>query len=171
GADHGFIQVDVLDLDIGDLHAPGGGVLIEHLLDGGVELVPLRKQLVHLVLARDRTQRSLRELTGRLVGVHHLQHGLLGIDDTEVDHGADLDRDVVARDHVLLGHVQHHGAQLELAHVLHGWQHQAHARTFHAGEPAKGEHHAALIFLEDAQRAGDQYQHDDDDDDQGRIHV
>src|SRR5580700_223133 len=42
GADHALVEVDALELDIGDLDAPGLGLLVEHVLDTGIELVALR---------------------------------------------------------------------------------------------------------------------------------
>src|SRR3546814_9074832 len=58
GADHRFVDVDMLDLDIGDLDPPGVGLGVEDLLDVGVELVALGELVVQFVLAEDRTQRS-----------------------------------------------------------------------------------------------------------------
>ena len=42
GAHHGVVQVHVLDLDGGDLDAPGVGLLVEHRLDVEVQLFALR---------------------------------------------------------------------------------------------------------------------------------
>src|SRR5579863_2495268 len=41
GADHALVEVDALDLDVGDLDAPGFGLLVEHVLDASIELVAL----------------------------------------------------------------------------------------------------------------------------------
>ena len=38
-ADHALVEIDLLDLDIRDLDAPGLGLLVEHLLNVGIELV------------------------------------------------------------------------------------------------------------------------------------
>src|SRR5579884_3653253 len=111
GADHALVDVDVLDLDIGDLDAPGVGLRVEDLLDVVVELVALGEHLVELVLAEHGTQRGLRELAGGGEKILDLDDRLVGVDDAEIDHRIDLDRDVVARDHVLARHVVHDGAQ------------------------------------------------------------
>ena len=50
GADHAFIEIHILDLDVGDLDSPGLGVLIEDLLDIRVQFVA--SQLVGVVMAR-----------------------------------------------------------------------------------------------------------------------
>ena len=63
--DHAFVEVDVLDLDIGNLDAPRVGLRVEHLLDVGVQPVALGEHLVEIVLAQHRTQRGLRELARR----------------------------------------------------------------------------------------------------------
>ena len=56
----------MLDLDVGDLDAPGIGLRVEDLLDVDVELLALGQHLVEVVLAEHRAQRRLRELAGRL---------------------------------------------------------------------------------------------------------
>jgi hypothetical protein len=50
-ADHALVDVDVLDLDIGDLDPPNVGRRVEDLLDVAVEPIALGQQLVELVLA------------------------------------------------------------------------------------------------------------------------
>ena len=52
----------MLDLDIRDLDAPGLGLLVEHLLNVCIELVPLSHHLVEIVLTQDPAQVGLREL-------------------------------------------------------------------------------------------------------------
>ena len=76
------------------------------------------EQLVQLGLAEHRAQRGLRELAGGVEVVLHLHHRALRVDDAEVDHRVDLDRDVVAGDHVLRRHVEHHGAQGDPHHPV-----------------------------------------------------
>jgi hypothetical protein len=109
-ADHALVDVDMLDLDVGDLDAPLVGLVIEDLLDIAVELVPLGQHLVQLVLAEHRSQRRLGQLAGGERVVLDPVDGLLGLDHPEVDHGVHLDRDVVARDDVLGRHVLDDGA-------------------------------------------------------------
>src|SRR3546814_3130820 len=40
------------------------------------------------------------------------------IDHPKIDHRADADGDIVARDHVLCGHVEHHRPQIHADHLL-----------------------------------------------------
>jgi len=70
------------------------------------------------VLSEHRAQRRLRELARRIEEIRHLDHGLLRIDDAEIHHRVHFHRNVVARDHVLRRHVEHHGAQV---HFHHCW--------------------------------------------------
>ncbi len=59
GAHHGLVDIDMLDLDIGDLDAPGVGLGVQRLLDIQIERFPLGQHLVQFVLAQYRTQRGL----------------------------------------------------------------------------------------------------------------
>ncbi|MNI91573.1 hypothetical protein D3C73_1492580 [compost metagenome] len=45
-ADHRFVEVHVLDLDVGHLDAPGIGLGIKHLLDIDVQPFALGQQLI-----------------------------------------------------------------------------------------------------------------------------
>ena len=54
-ADHALIEVDVLDLDVGNLVAPGFRVLVQDDLNIGIELLALGKHVVELVLAQHGT--------------------------------------------------------------------------------------------------------------------
>jgi len=86
-------------------------VRVEHLLDFAVGALALAEELVQLHLAEDGAQRGLRELADGVEAVLHLEHGIVGVDDAEVDDGVDLLADVAAGDDVLRGHVVRHGAQ------------------------------------------------------------
>jgi hypothetical protein len=55
-AHHRLVEVDVLDLDVGDLDAPGVGLGVEHLLDVEVQAFALGQHLVELVLAQHGAQ-------------------------------------------------------------------------------------------------------------------
>src|SRR5262245_3944306 len=156
GAHHRLVQVDVLDLDRGDLDAPRFGLHIERLLDVDVELLALGQQPVELVLAEHRAQRRLRELAGRDEEVRDLDDRLLRIDHAKVDHGVDLDRDVVAGDHVLRRDVEHHRAQLDAHHLLDDGPDHDQARPLHHPETPELEHHAALVLAQDPERPGDE---------------
>ena len=164
GADHALVEVDVLDLDVGHLDPPVIGTLVENRLNIGVELVALGKHVVELVLAEYRSQRRLRELAGRLENVGDPDDGLLGIDDAEVDHGVDLHRNVVARDHVLGRHVEDDDAQVDLDHLLDSREQDDEARALDALETTEEEDHAALVLLQDLENVVGQYDQERDDD-------
>ena len=158
GADHALVQVHVLDLDVGDLDAPGVGLLVEDALDVLVELVALGEHLVQLVLAEHRAQRGLCQLAGGHVIVLHLNDHALRIDHPEVDHRVDLDRDVVARDDVLARHIHDDRAQVHPHHLLHDRDDDHQSRPLHLPEAAEQEHHAPLILAQDPKRVQDQRQ-------------
>ena len=62
---HAVGQLDVFELDQGDLHAPLGGRDIEDLTDVEIDLVGLGKRLIQGVLADDLAQRRLGDLVDR----------------------------------------------------------------------------------------------------------
>src|SRR5205085_6461255 len=135
---------------------------VERFLYVEVQLLPLRQKPVELMLAQHRAQRGLRELAGGAEKIDHLYHGFLRIDHTEVNDGVHFHRYVVAGDHVLRRHVQHHDAQIHFHHLLHEGNQEEQSRSFHRPEAPQLKHHAALVFAQDADRPH-HHQHDDDD--------
>ncbi len=51
--DHRFIEIDMLELHVGDLDAPGVRLFIEDLLNIHVDLIPLSQHLIEIVLSND----------------------------------------------------------------------------------------------------------------------
>ena len=134
-----------------------------------VELVALGQHLVELVLAEHRAQRGLRQLAGRGHEVLDLDDRALGIDDAEIEHRIDLHRDVVARDHVLRRHVLHDHAQIDPHHLLHEGDEDDQARPLDPGEAPEREDDAALVFPQDANRRGQEHDHDERQDQIGDV--
>jgi hypothetical protein len=64
--DHAVIEVDALDLNVGDLDTPGISLFVEHILDVDVELVSLGEHLIEVVLAQYGTQRGLSWLVASM---------------------------------------------------------------------------------------------------------
>src|SRR5262249_37182346 len=62
--DHALVEIDALDLHGRDLDTPPLGLLVEHVLDVGIELVALGQHLIEIVLAQHPAQRGLRKLAG-----------------------------------------------------------------------------------------------------------
>ena len=62
GSLHFGRQVDVLDLDHGNLDPPGIGVLVQDLLELVIESLPLTQEVIQLHLPQDRAQRGLGQL-------------------------------------------------------------------------------------------------------------
>jgi len=103
----------------------------------------------------------MRQLAGRAQKVRDLDDRSLRVDDAEVEDGVDLDRDIVARDHVLRRHVLHHDPQIDLHHLLREPNENDETGALHSGEATQCEDDAALIFPQDANRRREK--HDDDD--------
>src|SRR6185436_5069889 len=158
---HGFIEIDILDLYGGDLDAPDVGLLIENFLDVRVKPVPFGEHLVQFVLAEHRAKRGLRQLAGRGHVIADLDDRALGIDDAEVKNGIDLDRNIVARNHVLRRHDLYHHPEIDLHHLLYERDQDDQSRALHAGEAAEREYDAALVFAQDANGRGQKQHHDD----------
>src|SRR5882762_9214195 len=160
GANHAFIEIHVLDLDVRDLDAPVLGGLIEDALQVDVQLVALREQVVHLVLTHHRAQRRLRHLAGGIEGVRDLDNGLAGINDAEIHDRVHLDRHVVARDHILFGHVEYDDPQVHPAGSLYAGPDEYQPGTLDAREAPQREYHDAFVFVQHVD--GAEHQHDDE---------
>src|SRR5262245_3336340 len=156
-AHHGLVEVDILDLDRGYLDPPDVGLPVEDLLDVGGQLVSFRKHLVEFVLAEHGAQRGLRELAGGGHVIPDLDDGALGIENAKVEHGVDLDRDVVARNHVLRRHDLDHHPEINLHELLHDGNEDDEARPLHPGEASECEDDTALVFPQDPNGLGEKY--------------
>src|SRR5580693_7299693 len=168
GADHALVEVDALELDIGDLDAPGFGLLVEHVLNAGIELVALGQHLVEIVLAQYPAQRGLGELTGRDEVIPDLDDGALGIDDAEVDDGRDLDRDVVTGNHILRRHFVNNHPKIDAHHLLDEGYQEKKAGPLGSGIAAKRKDDAALVFAQDANGGPKKDQHQNGNEDNRR---
>src|SRR5215510_3056791 len=167
-ADHRLVQVDVLDLDVRHLDAPGIGLRVEDALDVEVELLPLGEHLVELVLAEHRAQRGLRELVRRGEEIFDLDDRLLGVDHPEEHDRVHLDRHVVARDDVLARHVEDDDPQVDLDHLLDPAHDEHQPGPLDLPEPAEHEDDAALVLAQDAQAREDE-RPDGKDEDEERV--
>ena len=112
------------------------------------------------MLPEYRAQCRLRELTGGLQKLGHLNDRLFRIDDAEIDHGVDLHRHIVTGNHVLRRYVHHDRAQIHPHHLLHARDDQYQPGSLDLPEAAKHEHHRALVLAHDSKGRNDQ-QYDD----------
>src|SRR5215470_6126617 len=96
------------------------------------------------MLAQHRPQRRLRKLAGSHQEVHHLNDGLLRVDDTEVHYGIDSDRDVVTRNNILFRHVQHADAEIHPHHLLDDGYYDDEPWTLNLPKAPQKEDHAPL---------------------------
>src|SRR6516225_7087268 len=144
-AHHALVEVDALDLNIGNLNPPSLGLFVEHVLNIGIELVALAQHLVEIVFTQYPTQRGLGELARRRQVVVDLDDGPLGIDDTKVDDGVYLDRHIVARNHILRRYLVDDDAKVDAHHLLHDREQQEEPRPLGPRITPEREHHTTLI--------------------------
>ena len=118
GTDHCLVEVDVLDLDVGDLDSPRVGLRVKDLLYVGIQSLAFGEHFVEFVFSENDPQSRLRKLRGGHQEVLDLDDCLLRVDNAEEDYGIDLDRHVVALDHVLWRDIHRHHAQIDAHHLL-----------------------------------------------------
>jgi len=87
---HVFIQVNVLDFDVGHFDAPGGGLFVQDRLNVCIQRISLGEHIIEFVLSQHRAQRGLGELTGGFEKILHLDNGAFGINYPEINHRIDL---------------------------------------------------------------------------------
>ena len=145
---------------------PRVGVLVDDLLELGVELLPFRKEVVEIDLPEDAPERGLGDLRGRVEVILDLDDGLERVHDPEVDDGVDLHRDIVPGDDVLWRDVMDDQPEADPDHAVDGGEHQDDPRALGRGEhPAQAENHAPFVFPEDLDGAQDVKDHHPADDD------
>src|SRR5438309_5232515 len=115
---HVLRQIDLLDLNGRHLDAPRLGVLVDDPLELLVDLVTRGEEVVELDLAEHAPERCLRDLRGRVEIVLHRDHRPLRVHDAEVDDRTDLERDIIARDHVLRRDVEGHRLEAHPDHLV-----------------------------------------------------
>ena len=151
---HVWRQIDVLHLDGRHLDAPGIGVLIENLLQLLIQPIALRQQIVELDLAEHAAQRGLGELRRRVHVVLDLDNRPARVHDAEVEHRVDLDRHVVARDHVLRRHVEDDRPQADPHHAVDRREDEDDAGPFRLRQQfAEPEDDAAFVLGQDLDRS------------------
>ena len=106
------------DLHGRHLDTPGIGLRIQRLLNGDVEPLSLGQHFIELMLPEHRAQSGLGQLAGGDQEVLHLDDRLRRIDHAEVHHRVNFHRYVVARDHILAGHIHRHRPQPHPDHLL-----------------------------------------------------
>ena len=166
GPDHVLRKIDMLHLDHLDLDAPRVGALVDDLLELGVELLPLRKEVVKTDLPEDAPERGLGELGSRVEVILDIDYALDRLHNPEIKYRIDLDRDIVPGDDVLRGDVLGNQPEADPDHAVDGREHQDDPRALGFWKhPAQPEDHAPLVFPEDfdgVQDVEDRHSNDDD---------
>src|SRR5208283_1867207 len=146
GAQHGLGHIHLFDLDVGDFHAPGRGVLIEDALQAQVDLVAVGEEFVEFLLAEHRTQSSLRKLRSLVGVIGDFDDGFLRIDDAEKNDGIHLQGDVVAGDDVLGRNFEGFLAERNAHHAVDRTEDQNYAWTLGCNQASQAEDDTAFIF-------------------------
>src|SRR6185369_2365527 len=162
-------QVDVLDLDIGDLHPPRTGMAVEYLLQLLVDFLSVGKELVQFHLAENAPQGGLRQLAGRVEVILHRNDRLLGLHDPEIDNRRHLDRDVVMGDDILGRHLESHGPQGYPDQPVDTGNDEKKPRPPYPHHPPQPEKHAPFVLGQDPHRAADEEDKDDEQKDKRNI--
>src|SRR3989449_8813202 len=153
-------------------------LLVDDPLELLVDLVARREEVVELDLAEHAPERRLRDLRGRVEVVLDGDHRPLRVHDAEVDDRADLERDVIARDHVLRRDVEGHRLEAHPDHLVDERHEQDEPRAvaLAAGvedrprAAAEPEDDGALVLAEDLrERADEKDDRKDHHEDQQRI--
>ncbi len=164
---HAVGQLDVLELDQGDLHAPFDGGDVEDLADVPVDGVGLGQGLVQGVLSDHLAQGGLRDLVDRGADALDGDDGLHRVHDPEVGDGRDVDADIVAGDDAL--RLDRHGddPQRHPVQDVDEGDDQAEPRPALPQDPSQPEQHPLLVLFDDLQchRRHHQEQQGDDNDD------
>jgi hypothetical protein len=135
-----MLHFDKLDLD-----APRLGVLVDDLLELGIELFPLRKELVEVDLPEDAPERGLGKLGGRKEVILDVNDTLEGFYNPEIKDGADFYRDIVPSNNVLRGNLHSDQPEADPDHAVDRGEHQDNPRALGPGQnPAQPENHAPL---------------------------
>ena len=100
-------RVDVLDLDAGDLDAPGRGRRIDDVQQAIVDVVALGEELVEIHAADDGADVGHGELQDGVLEPAHLVGGARRVEHLVEGDAVDADGGVVAGDHLLRRHVEH----------------------------------------------------------------
>src|SRR3569833_3367074 len=159
GAYHALVDIDMLELDVGDLDAPGIRLLVEDTLDVGIEFFAARQHIVEFVLPQHRTQGGLRELTGRRIEIFHLYDGALRVHNAVIHHGIHLHRHIVARDHVLTRDVHHNRTQIHLHNLLHHGDEDDETGANHSPKPTQQKKHTTHKNTQNPKNTNKQRQH------------
>src|SRR3990167_1895771 len=151
---HGGHQVggwaDVLDLDAGDLDAPGRSGFIDGAQEFFVDRITLAEHGVQLHGAEHSTDIGHHQVADGVLEVVHLVGGLGRLDDLEEADGVDLHRGVVGGDHFLGRSIQHAFHHVELAaDAVHHRHYDVQARFQGVGVAAEALHRPLVALRHD----------------------
>lgn len=154
GAFHIGGEFDVLELDGLDIDAPFVSLSVDDGADLGGDFVALAKDFVEIKIAGDIAQGGLSEGGSGVFITGSLEDGFGGVDDARINHGVNINGNVIASDDFLLRDVHWGGADVDLDHFIDIRDNDAKTRVQNAGEFTKAQHDAAFVLIDDT-NAGD----------------
>src|SRR6266536_4246612 len=160
---HAVGQLDVLELDQGDHHAPLLGRHVEDFADVDVDAVGLGQRLVEGVLPDHLAQGGLGDLVDGRPDVFDGHHRLDRVDDAVVGDGGDVDADVVAGDDAL--GLDGHGddAQADPVQDVDDRDDDGQAGLSDPDDASEPEQDSLLVLFDDLDGEGEQQQRQHDD--------
>lgn len=154
GAFHISGKFDVLELDGLDIDAPFVSLSVDDGADLGGDFVALAKDFVEIKIAGDVAQGSLSKSGSGVFITGSLEDGFGGVDDARINHGVNINGNVIAGDDFLLRDVHWSGADVNFDHLVDIGDNDAKTRVQNPGEFTKAQHDAAFVLIDDT-NAGD----------------
>ena len=132
---------------------PQGSVCSSRMdLQPAVQLLALGEQIVQFHFAQNRAQRGLRQLLDGVAIILQFHERLLRADHAEINNGIHLQRNVIAGNDVLRGHIPGHHAQGNPHQLIDRPEDEDQSRPFiTALKPSQAEDHRPLIFPQHVQ--------------------
>src|SRR5262245_26498309 len=152
GSLHFLGQVHVLNFHGVDFNPPGLSLLVNDPLKIGVDLFPLRQQVVELTLPQHAAKCRLCHHGCGIQIVFDLNDGSLLVHDSEVDDRVHLDADVVLSNDILGWYVHSYRPQADANHFVDEWDDNHDTRPGpsdnSASQTAPSKDHSAFVFAE-----------------------
>lgn len=155
GAFHIGGEFNVLEFNRLNINAPFVGLSVDNSADLGGDFIALAEDFIEVEITSDIAQGGLSEGGSGVFIAGSFKDGFGSVDDASIDHGVDIDSDVITRDDFLLGDVHWGGADVNLDHLVNIGDNNAKTGVENTGEFAEAQHDATLILIDDANARND----------------
>lgn len=137
GAFHIGGEFNVLEFNRLNINAPFVSLSVDDGADLGGDFVALAKDFVEIKIAGDVAQGSLSKSGSGVFIAGSFEDGFGGVDDAGIDHGVNIDGNVIASDDFLLRDVHWGGADVNFNHLVDIGDDDAKTRVQNPGEFAE----------------------------------